>query len=55
MKASVLMGHPWINGLVVASVFDQKPFYMIMNVTKEITWVEKSKKFGVVSCLRFWT
>ncbi len=44
VKASVLMGDLWVNGLVVASVFDQKPFYMITNVAKEITWVEKSKK-----------
>jgi len=34
----------WVNGLVVASVFDQKPFYMITNVAKEITWVAVSKK-----------
>ncbi len=45
MKASVLMGDPWVKGLVVASVFDHKPFYMITNVAMEITWVEVSKKF----------
>ncbi len=50
-KAAVLMGHPWVKGLVVASVYDQKPFYMITNVATEITWVDVSKKVCGCFCL----
>ncbi len=44
VKVSVIMGDPQVNGLVVASVFDQKSIYMITNVAKEKGWIEVSKK-----------
>lgn len=43
-KAAVLMGDQCISGILVASIFDQKLFYMILNVMREITWVKVSKK-----------
>ena len=45
VKAAVLKVNPRAEGVVVASIFDQTPFYMISNDAKEITWVVKEKKF----------
>ncbi len=44
VKAAVLKGDPRVHGIIVASVYDQKPFYMITNVAREITWNEVTKK-----------
>ncbi len=41
---AVLMGNSSMDGLVVASVYNQKPFYMTTNVAWEIKWNEDTKK-----------
>ena len=35
VKVAVLKGDPWAEGVVVASIFDQKPFYMIQMIPKK--------------------
>ena len=44
VKAAVLKGDSKSCDLVIASCFDQKPFYMISHSIPEITWVECTKK-----------
>ncbi len=44
MKATTLMGDDHASGISVASVMDQKPFYMITNSATEVTWVKVLKK-----------
>ena len=44
VKAVVLRGDSKSSNLIVASCYDQKPFYMISHSIEEITWVEHSKK-----------
>ena len=44
VKAAVLRGDSQSDNLIVASCFDQKPFYMITHSAKEITWLVKTKK-----------
>eukprot|EP00569_Conticribra_weissflogii_P012303 CAMPEP_0171382564 /NCGR_PEP_ID=MMETSP0879-20121228/34535_1 /TAXON_ID=67004 /ORGANISM="Thalassiosira weissflogii, Strain CCMP1336" /LENGTH=82 /DNA_ID=CAMNT_0011894359 /DNA_START=30 /DNA_END=278 /DNA_ORIENTATION=+ len=39
VKAAVLKGDPRASNVIVASVYGQKPFYMISSVAKNITWV----------------
>ncbi len=43
VKAAVLMVDLLGSDVIVASVFDQRPFYMISNVAKEVTWVKVGK------------
>ena len=44
MKAAVLKGESQSLDLVVASCYDQKPFYMISHSCENITWVPVTKK-----------
>ncbi len=49
-KAAFLRGDPCVSNVIVVSVYDQKPFYMISSVAKNITWVEVERKdFSPVS------
>lgn len=40
----MFMGDPWVSGVVVTSVFVQKPFYMITNLANKIMWIKVSKR-----------
>ncbi len=44
MKAAVLKGDSWSSDLVLASCYDQKPFYMISHSCESVTWVPVTKK-----------
>jgi hypothetical protein len=44
VKAAVLKGESQSSDLVVASCYDQKPFYMISHSCESITWVPVTKK-----------
>jgi hypothetical protein len=44
MKAAVLKGDSQSSNLVVASCYDQKPFYMISHSCDSVTWVPVTKK-----------
>ncbi len=44
VKSAMLMEGDHSTEIIVASVFDQKPFYMITNAAAEVTRVEVSKK-----------
>ena len=44
VKAAVLRGDSKSSNLIVASCYDQKPFYMISHSIEEITWVVHSKR-----------
>ncbi len=39
VKATVLKGDSQSDNLVIASCYDQKPFYMILHSVEEVTWV----------------
>ncbi len=39
VKATVLKGNSKAKDLIVASCYDQKPFYMLSNYVEEIMWV----------------
>ena len=43
VKAAVLRGDSRSDNLIVASCFDQKPFYMITHSANKITWSVKTK------------
>jgi len=43
-KVAVLKGDSKSLDLVIASCYDQKPFYMISQSIEEVTWVEHSKR-----------
>ncbi len=44
VKAAVLKGDSRSSNLVVASCYDQKPFYMISHSCESITWMTITKK-----------
>jgi len=44
VKAAVLKGDPRAQGLIVASCFDQKPFYMVSDVATKVGWNAVEKK-----------
>ncbi len=44
VKAAVLKNDGKSNNLIVASCYDQKPFYMLSHSISEITWVEREKR-----------
>lgn len=44
VKAAVLRGDSQSDNLIVASCYDQKPFYMVSHSAEEITWKVKTKK-----------
>jgi hypothetical protein len=44
VKAAVLKGDSRSSNLVVASCYDQKPFYMIAHSCKNVTWMPISKR-----------
>ena len=44
VRAAVLEGDFKSSNLVMASIYDQKPFYLLSHTTSEITWVQISKK-----------
>jgi hypothetical protein len=44
VKAAVLKGDSRSSNLVVASCYDQKPFYMISHSCESVTWVPIEKK-----------
>ena len=44
VKAAVLKGKSQSSDLVVASCYDQKPFYMISHSCENVTWVPITKK-----------
>ncbi len=44
VKAAVLEGNERAKDLVVASCYDQKPFYMLSNCVEEISWVLRSRR-----------
>ncbi len=55
VKAAKLMGDEYATGIIVASVFDQKSFYMINNIATEVTWVKSGRMcstMNFVSILR---
>ena len=43
-KVAVLRGDPKSQDLIVASCYDQKPFYMISNAASHVTWDKITKK-----------
>ncbi len=43
VKAAIVMGAGLAAGVIVASVINKKPFYIITNAPIEVTWVEVSK------------
>ena len=43
-RVAVLRGDSRSQDLIVASCYDQKPFYMISHSMEEVTWVESMKK-----------
>ena len=42
--AAVLKGDSQSSNLVIASCYDQKPFYMISHSIEEVTWIEHTKQ-----------
>eukprot|EP00957_Ditylum_brightwellii_P151026 11500183-Ditylum_brightwellii.AAC.1 len=44
VKSAVLQRESHADAIVVASCYDQKPFYMVSSVTKEITWTRVTRK-----------
>jgi hypothetical protein len=44
VKAVVLKGDSWSSNLVVASCYDQKPFYMISHSCESVSWTPVTKK-----------
>ncbi len=49
IKVAILKSDPRARNVIVASVYDQKPFYVISSVAKKITLVEVEKVFSPVS------
>ena len=44
LKTAQLVGDPKIEGLVLLSLYDSKPFYMMTMACEKIEWVLKSRK-----------
>ncbi len=44
VKAAALKGNSKAKDLIVASCYDQKPFYMLSNCVEEIIWVVLSRR-----------
>ena len=44
VKVAVLKGDSCLSNLVVASCYDQKPFYMILHSCESMTWMTITKK-----------
>ena len=44
VKAAVLKGDSWLSDLIVASYYDQKPFYMISHSCENVSWTPVTKK-----------
>ena len=43
VKVAVLKGDSTASNLIVASCFDQKPFYMMSHIAEDVTWVDHEK------------
>ncbi len=52
VKAASLKGNLWVQGNIVASVYDQKPFYIINNIVRKITWNKVTRQYGVINFAR---
>ena len=48
-KVAVLRGDSKSSQLIVASCYNQKPFYMISQSIEEVTWVMHSKRMWSIS------
>ena len=44
VKAAVLKGDSRLSNLVIASCYDQKPFYLISHSCENVTWMPISKR-----------
>ena len=49
VKVAVLKGDSCLSNLVVASCYDQNPFYMISSRCKSVTWMPITKKLWSTS------
>ncbi len=43
-KAAMLKGDSWSSDLIVASCYNQKPFYMISHSCENVSWMPVTKK-----------